>query len=361
MAKKYRINPDKIDYIISKYGTMENFIKAYRENGVPEFEKDGPLGSNIKPNLCINISKETQNEHLSELYQVIYNSVPNNSTNKGNLVLFDGGKFMERLSTLTEKEKDIICYRFGIVDGRFHTLDEIGKIFGVHRERIRQIENKAIRKLQKTLKEKIYDEKEFEREALTPEEEVRRDALLDKIYKSNLIFVPDEEYTQEPDSITPEELRETALELSDIQRSSLPPTTKETPIEELELSTRAYRALARADITTIEQLKTKNLEELKGIRNMGARTLQEIREKLNSLELVEHTEEPQVATTKDSQSTSSNEMTELENARAIRDELTREAENLKQRTQSAKELLASYDKLLGITQNGNETQEPRGE
>ena len=37
--------------------------------------------------------------------------------------------------------------RFGIYDGRTHTLEEVGKTFGVTRERIRQIENKAIRKL----------------------------------------------------------------------------------------------------------------------------------------------------------------------------------------------------------------------
>ena len=37
--------------------------------------------------------------------------------------------------------------RFGMYDGRTHTLEEVGQIFGVTRERIRQIENKAIRKL----------------------------------------------------------------------------------------------------------------------------------------------------------------------------------------------------------------------
>ena len=37
--------------------------------------------------------------------------------------------------------------RFGMFDGRTHTLEEVGQIFGVTRERIRQIENKAIRKL----------------------------------------------------------------------------------------------------------------------------------------------------------------------------------------------------------------------
>ena len=53
----------------------------------------------------------------------------------------------EILGTLTEREADVLKRRFGMYDGRTHTLEEVGQIFGVTRERIRQIENKAIRKL----------------------------------------------------------------------------------------------------------------------------------------------------------------------------------------------------------------------
>ena len=51
------------------------------------------------------------------------------------------------LDTLTDREADVLRMRFGMYDGRTHTLEEVGQIFGVTRERIRQIENKAIRKL----------------------------------------------------------------------------------------------------------------------------------------------------------------------------------------------------------------------
>ncbi len=51
------------------------------------------------------------------------------------------------LATLTEREADVLRLRFGMYDGKTHTLEEVGQIFGVTRERIRQIENKAIRKL----------------------------------------------------------------------------------------------------------------------------------------------------------------------------------------------------------------------
>ena len=53
----------------------------------------------------------------------------------------------EILGTLTEREADVLRMRFGMYDGRTHTLEEVGQLFGVTRERIRQIENKAIRKL----------------------------------------------------------------------------------------------------------------------------------------------------------------------------------------------------------------------
>lgn len=51
------------------------------------------------------------------------------------------------LDTLTEREKRVLELRFGIEDGRPRTLEEVGKEFGVTRERIRQIEAKALRKL----------------------------------------------------------------------------------------------------------------------------------------------------------------------------------------------------------------------
>lgn len=51
------------------------------------------------------------------------------------------------LDTITEREKEIIRLRFGLEDGREHTLEEIGKVFHVTRERIRQIEAKALRRL----------------------------------------------------------------------------------------------------------------------------------------------------------------------------------------------------------------------
>ena len=53
----------------------------------------------------------------------------------------------EMLEALSEREREVLHYRFGLEDGRSYTLEEVGKRFGVTRERIRQIEAKALRKL----------------------------------------------------------------------------------------------------------------------------------------------------------------------------------------------------------------------
>ena len=51
------------------------------------------------------------------------------------------------LGTLTDREEKVLRLRFGLKDGRSRTLEEVGKEFDVTRERIRQIEAKALRKL----------------------------------------------------------------------------------------------------------------------------------------------------------------------------------------------------------------------
>ena len=60
----------------------------------------------------------------------------------------------EVLSTLTEREERVLRLRFGLIDGRQRTLEEVGKEFNVTRERIRQIEAKALRKLRSPARSK---------------------------------------------------------------------------------------------------------------------------------------------------------------------------------------------------------------
>ena len=61
----------------------------------------------------------------------------------------------EVLDTLTPREEKVLRLRFGLEDGRSRTLEEVGKEFNVTRERIRQIEAKALRKLRHPSRSKI--------------------------------------------------------------------------------------------------------------------------------------------------------------------------------------------------------------
>ena len=62
------------------------------------------------------------------------------------------------MSTLTPREAKVLKLRFGLEDGKARTLEEVGKEFGVTRERIRQIEAKAIRKLRHPNRQKKLDD-----------------------------------------------------------------------------------------------------------------------------------------------------------------------------------------------------------
>ena len=64
----------------------------------------------------------------------------------------------EIIKMLSDRERDVIKFRFGLNDGKPKTLEEIGQIFGVTRERIRQIELKALRKLRVLAVKKGLDE-----------------------------------------------------------------------------------------------------------------------------------------------------------------------------------------------------------
>lgn len=64
------------------------------------------------------------------------------------------------IGTLSEKEREVIMYRFGLVDGVEHTLEQVGAMFNLTRERIRQIESKAIRKIRHPSRAKYL--KDFE-------------------------------------------------------------------------------------------------------------------------------------------------------------------------------------------------------
>jgi RNA polymerase primary sigma factor len=87
---------------------------------------------------------EMEENSWGELLEDSKQQTPDNELTQASL----RSKIDEVLKALTIREREIIELRFGLADGSFHTLEEVGKIFSVSRERVRQIEAKAVRKLQ---------------------------------------------------------------------------------------------------------------------------------------------------------------------------------------------------------------------
>ena len=85
-------------------------------------EDDSHLGDFLKDESSLSPEEYTENEILKE-------------------------EIKEVLMSLQAREQEVLELRFGLLDGTCHTLEEVGKEFNVTRERIRQIEAKALRKL----------------------------------------------------------------------------------------------------------------------------------------------------------------------------------------------------------------------
>ena len=62
------------------------------------------------------------------------------------------------LAALSERERQVLELRFGLIDGKDHTLEEVSRYFNVTRERIRQIEAKALRKLRHPTRSRFLKE-----------------------------------------------------------------------------------------------------------------------------------------------------------------------------------------------------------
>ncbi len=86
---------------------------------------------------------EEEDSHLGDFIQDEDSPAPSEAVSQTML----REQLLEVLHTLTPREEQVLMLRFGLKDGRMRTLEEVGKVFDITRERIRQIEAKALRKL----------------------------------------------------------------------------------------------------------------------------------------------------------------------------------------------------------------------
>jgi len=86
---------------------------------------------------------EEEDSHLGDFIQDEDSPAPSDAVSQTML----HEQLLEVLHTLTPREEQVLMLRFGLKDGRMRTLEEVGKVFNITRERIRQIEAKSLRKL----------------------------------------------------------------------------------------------------------------------------------------------------------------------------------------------------------------------
>ena len=116
IAKKMGISVDKVREVIKISQEPVSLETPIGE------EDDSHLGDFLKDESSLSPEEYTENEILKE-------------------------EIKEVLQTLQPREQEVLELRFGLIDGTCHTLEDVGKRFSVTRERIRQIEAKALRKL----------------------------------------------------------------------------------------------------------------------------------------------------------------------------------------------------------------------
>jgi len=121
LAKELEMEPDKVEYVIKIKQDITSLDAGVGRDGEDE---DSVLGDFIEDEDGTTPEESATSQLLKEQVQSI-------------------------LSTLSDREQKIVKMRFGLENGKSHTLEEVGQEFAVTRERIRQIEAKALAKLRK--------------------------------------------------------------------------------------------------------------------------------------------------------------------------------------------------------------------
>lgn len=121
LAKELEMEPAKVEYVMKIKQDIHSLDAGVGRDGEDE---DSVLGDFVEDEDMVSPDESAADQLLKEQVQAV-------------------------LGTLSEREQKILKMRFGLEDGKSHTLEEVGQEFSVTRERIRQIEAKALAKLRK--------------------------------------------------------------------------------------------------------------------------------------------------------------------------------------------------------------------
>ncbi len=175
------------------------------------------------------------------------------------------------LSQHTHRERTVIEERFGLIDGQRHTYEEVGKMFNVTRERIRQQEAKLLRIFRHPTRSRILRAALFERSTTAAIQEIRSgiqgladeiNSLLEAVSKIVRAAEKNSALVWEKASTMPDEIYNTNVD------------------SHIKLSARASNALVRLNIKTIGELTTKTEKQLLMMRAFGVSSLAEVKRAL---------------------------------------------------------------------------------
>ena len=158
LTQEYNRNPT-----VEEVAIVSGFLKEDEVEAIQEFRrKNQPLPTLLRRRLRRAVSRVNQFLRAAEEPMSLDSPVGNENNNQlGDFIEDEGAlqpmdaaareilreQVKNALAVLSERERQVLELRFGLLDGKDHTLEEVGQYFDVTRERIRQIEAKALRKL----------------------------------------------------------------------------------------------------------------------------------------------------------------------------------------------------------------------
>ena len=286
LADKLKIDVKQVADITNRFGSIDNFIQMYRDGKLSEEQ------TMLYNNNLINNMIDIDCNPLAENYRKLVEATFGDSFYKEHeFMMFSSDGMIDALETLTPREMEFMKLRFGLVDGKYKRLEDLGQEFGVTRERGRQIEAKALRKLRhpsRSRKFKPFTFQELKENEYVSDEEIELLSNLEnEILNSNLIFKHDSiddldlgkdkfdsvRSIKEEINIRKEEAKE---EEKETKIKSIPENVGNMDIDRLDLSVRSFMCLHRAGIRTISDLIVLSEEDFRKIRNLGSKSADEV-------------------------------------------------------------------------------------